>query len=79
MANRALSSLVIGLVLLAPATALAATAKAFVIKGDDITAEAQKPEITILISRQNLSPKYVLDLKESFLPKIIESVSLKPF
>ncbi len=63
------------LALSAPAFA----AKEFVIKGDDIKAEVQKPEITILISRQNLTPKYVLDLKESFLPKIIDSVNEKPF
>lgn len=79
MMTRVLLSLVLGVVALAPATALAVPAKTFVIKGEDIRAEAQKPEITILIARQNLSPKYVLDLKESFLPKIVESVSLKPF
>ena len=41
--------------------------------------EVQKPTIDILISRQNLSPKYVLDLKESFLPKIVDAVNSKPF
>jgi hypothetical protein len=44
-----------------------------------IVGKIQKPEIQILITRQNLTPKYELELKESFLPKVIESVEHKPF
>ncbi len=44
-----------------------------------VTAKIQKPEIQIYITKQNLTPKYALDLKESFLPKVIESVESKPF
>lgn len=46
---------------------------------EKIVGIVQKPEIEILISRQNLTPKYVLVLKESFLPKIVESIKNKPF
>lgn len=46
---------------------------------DKIVGETQKPTIDILISRQNLTPKYVLELKESFLPKIVDVVNSKPF
>jgi hypothetical protein len=44
-----------------------------------IEGEVQKPEITIFITRQNLGTEYVLELKESFIPKIIKSVEKKPF
>ena len=43
-----------------------------------IEGEVQKPEITIFITRQNLGTDYVLELKESFIPKIIESLEKKP-
>ena len=44
-----------------------------------VTAKIQKPEIQIYITKQNLTPKYSLDLKESFLPKVVRSVEAKPF
>jgi hypothetical protein len=44
-----------------------------------IEGKVQKPEITIFITRQNLGTEYVLDLKESFIPKIVKSVEKKPF
>ena len=46
----------------------------FVVEGD-----VQKPEVAVFISRQNLNKAYDLELKESFLPKIIESVDKEPF
>ena len=44
-----------------------------------IEGKVQKPEITIFITRQNLHTDYQLDLRESFIPKIVESVEMKPF
>jgi hypothetical protein len=44
-----------------------------------VTAKIQKPEIQIYITKQNLTPRYALDLKESFLPKVVESVEARPF
>jgi hypothetical protein len=37
------------------------------------------PDFTVLIDRENLSKAYDLELKESFLPKIIEAVKNPPF
>ncbi|MEL6347962.1 MAG: hypothetical protein AAFV53_32950 [Myxococcota bacterium] len=45
----------------------------------DVIGEVQKPEITIFITRQNLDTNYELELKESFVPRIVESVDKKPF
>ena len=44
-----------------------------------ITGEVLKPEVTVLVSRENLNKAYDLELKESFLDKIIESVEHAPF
>jgi hypothetical protein len=45
----------------------------------EIEGEVQKPQITILISRQNLNTDATLELRESFVPRIVESVQKKPF
>jgi hypothetical protein len=45
----------------------------------DIVGEIQKPEIMVFISRKNLDSGYELVLRESFVPRIIESVEFKPF
>lgn len=44
-----------------------------------VVGKIQKPEIQIYITKQNLTPKYQLELKESFLPKVVGSVEEKPF
>ena len=48
---------------------------------EDINVEGrvQKPVIDIFMRRQNLHADYKLELRESFLPKIVESVEKKPF
>lgn len=45
----------------------------------DIVGEIQKPEIMVFISRKNLDSGYELVLRESFVPRIIESVEFEPF
>lgn len=45
----------------------------------DVVGEVQKPEITIFITRQNLETNYELELRESFVPRILKSVDKKPF
>lgn len=70
-------TLVILLLALAPAAARAERAITF--EEQILIGEIQKPEIQILITKQNLTPKYELELKESFLPKIVQSVESKPF
>jgi len=68
--------IVIGCVL---AGAANAQGRRLVFEETVIEGEVQKPEITIFITRQNLGTEYVLELKESFIPKIIKSVEKKPF
>ena len=48
---------------------------------EDISVEGrvQKPVIDIFMLRQNLHTDYKLELRESFLRKIVESVDKKPF
>jgi len=45
----------------------------------DVEGRVQKPVIDIFMRRQNLNTAYQLELKESFLPKIVKSVEEKPF
>jgi hypothetical protein len=44
-----------------------------------VVGEVLKPEITVVISRENLNKAYELQLDESFLDKIVESVKRAPF
>lgn len=47
---------------------------AFVIKG-----KVQKPEVVVVITRDNLDKGFNLELKESFLPRIVEALDHPPF
>lgn len=44
-----------------------------------VVGEVLKPEITVVISRENLNKAYELKLDESFLDKIVGSVERPPF
>ncbi len=44
-----------------------------------ITGKVQKPEITVVIARENLNRDYQLQLRESFLDRIAEAVEKPPF
>ena len=44
-----------------------------------IVGEILKPEITVVISRENLNKAYDLKLEESFLDRIVRSVDHAPF
>ena len=44
-----------------------------------IVGEFLKPDITVIISRENLNKAYDLQLDESFLDKVIHSVEQPPF
>ena len=56
-----------------------AQGRRIVIEETVIEGKVQKPEITIFITRQNLNTDYQLELRESFIPKIVETVEKKPF
>lgn len=44
-----------------------------------VVGEYLKPEITVVIARENLNKAYDLQLDESFLERIIDSVEKAPF
>jgi hypothetical protein len=68
-------SVLLALVLVSTsAVAAPVTGEEFVIVG-----EVLKPEITVVISRENLNKAYELKLDEDFLDKIVESVKAAPF
>ena len=72
--------MIAGLVVLALGASDAhAAGKPLVIEAIEVQAKIKKPEITIFMNRENLNTDYKLELKESFLPKIVESVEKKPF
>jgi hypothetical protein len=48
-------------------------------KEESIRAKVQKPEVGYIFSRPDLTPRYDLELRESFLPRIEQSVQGKPF
>ena len=72
------SCLVLFLMLFAPPTADAQTRR-LVFEEISVEGRVQKPVIDIFMRRQNLHADYKLELRESFLPKIIKSVEKKPF
>jgi hypothetical protein len=58
----------------APAEPAPAPSDVTVVEG-----ELLKPEITVIIARENLNKAYELKLDESFLDKILGSVQQPPF
>jgi hypothetical protein len=44
-----------------------------------IKGEVLKPEISVIITRENLNKAYELQLDEDFLQKIVDSVKAPPF
>lgn len=77
MSRRVVFASLIGLLVASEAQA----AKLRVVFKDEteIEGEVQKPEVAVFITRQNLNKAYELELKESFLPKILESIEHPPF
>ncbi len=67
------------LLVMAPSVAFAQAAKAIRFADEKIQGEVPKPTVVVEIRGQNLNPTYVLELRESFLPKVIQSVNQKPF
>ena len=73
------ASLGLGLLFLTVHGEALAAGKPLVIEAIEVEAKIKKPEIPIFMNRENLNTDYRLELKESFLPKIVESVEKKPF
>ena len=57
----------------------AATAGRFQFEEEEIVGEVQKPEITVIISRENLNKAYEFEFDEDFLERIVDSVEYEPF
>ena len=76
-----LSFLLAGFVFLAGAWSDTADAQSrrLIFEETVIEGEVQKPEITLVITRQNLNTDYNLDLRKSFIPEIVKSVEKAPF
>ncbi len=68
-----------GLLTVALLGAPGAIAARLVFEETVIEGEVRKPEVAVFISRQNLNDRYALQLRESFLPKIVESIEHPPF
>ena len=62
-----------------PLSAGAETVYSFKGKVDDLRVTVPKPEISYVLSRPDLTPKYEFELQESFLPRIEASVEERPF
>lgn len=75
---RVLTGVVVALAMSASTPADAQTRR-LVFEDISVEGRVQKPVIDIFMRRQNLHTDYKLELRESFLPKIIESVEKKPF
>jgi hypothetical protein len=72
-------SVALTLALLASASAHAQSRQTFRFEEEVIVGKVHKPEVMMVITRQNLEGTYQLELSESFLPKIVRSVEQEPF
>lgn len=70
--------LILTLVLLTPALGQA-QGRGLVLEAEEIIGTVQKPEIQVIVSKGDLDQGYDLELKESFIPKIIQSIEADPF
>jgi hypothetical protein len=70
--------LVVALLLAAPGS-VQAQGRVMKLEGITVIGKVQKPEVMMVITRQNLNSDYTLELRESFLPKIVRSIDEKPF
>jgi hypothetical protein len=66
-------------ILSALAPLVMAQGRAITIEEIKVEGEIQRPDVPMIILRSNLDQGYDLVLRESFLPKIIESVDQRPF
>ncbi len=66
----------VGLVL----PALAQQRKKIVIEeAEQVEGTVQKPQVTYIVTRQDIEDEEQLKLNKSFIPKIVESVEKEPF
>ena len=56
-----------------------AQTRKIVIEEEVITGKIRKPEVTLFIARQNLDTEYQLDLRKSFVDRVVSAIEKKPF
>ncbi len=78
MRNTVATALVV-FVSLAATTAFAQQRRVLLLEEEVIKGEVQKPTVTLFVSRQNINTDATLELRESFVPRIVESVEERPF
>ena len=59
--------------------AFAQQRRVLLLEEEVIKGEVQKPTVTLFVSRQNINTDATLELRESFVPRIVESVEKRPF
>jgi hypothetical protein len=62
-----------------PLSASAQSENRHVLEGKQVIGDVHKPNVMVVITRQNLNEDYEVQLRESFLPQIVESVERGPF
>ena len=45
----------------------------------EVEGQVQKPQVTYIVTRQDVEDEEQLNLSKSFIPKIVESVKKEPF
>ncbi len=70
----------VGLSLPSPRTGTAVAAKRIVFEtASTVVGEVQRPQVSVVMTRENLNDPYDFNLQESFLPKIVDAVRRAPF
>jgi len=78
MNSRWIAFVLVGVVLAQPVFAQGSR-RPRMLEEEVITGKVQKPNIEIIIARQNLSEADQLVLRESFVPQILDSLEKGPF
>lgn len=52
--------------------------KRLMLEEEFVPGKVHRPEVTLFVSRQNLRPDVNIVLKETFIPKIVESAEAQP-
>lgn len=78
MINRLIAVALVGFVLAQPVFGQGRR-RARILEEEVITGKVQKPNIEIIIARQNLAEADQLVLRESFVPQILDSLESGPF
>jgi hypothetical protein len=79
--RRTLLSMALAGVLLAVALPGVAQQRKKIVISDEMEVEGQvqKPQVTYIVTRQDIEDEEQLKLSTSFIPKIVESVEKEPF